>query len=390
MLIAMILLSGVPAILAQTQSPPSPGQATTPPALPSAGQAPPTPAVPDQRLEVYGYVMTDFGYNFETINPDWFDVMRPTKLPSFRDEFGRDGKTFAGLRQTRFGVKGFQPTKYGELKTTFEFELFGVGVDTGQTTFRLRHAYGELGHFGAGQTWSPFMDIDTFPNSIEYWGPNGMAFFRNVQVRWMPIQGDTRLTIALERPGSSQDPGRLEDRIEIANVLSRFPYPDLSGEFRWGGKRGYLEAAAIVGNTRLDDVLKDQFNLDQNVNRWGVNLTSNLKFGAKNVLKAGYVFGEGMRRPFTHSVLVRPTAFQPAMPPPSDKRVEFHSLYGDLIGDESRNRRICEDVVEAVQAGRSPLVLTERNEHLESLANQLAGRVDHVIVLRGGMPRSHR
>jgi hypothetical protein len=294
MLIAMILLAGVPPVLAQTQSPPAAGQATTPPALPAAGQAPPSPAVPDERLEVYGYVMTDFGYNFETIDPNWFDVMRPTKLPSFRDEFGRDGRTFAGVRQTRFGVKGFQPTKYGELKTTFEFELFGVGVDTGQTTFRLRHAYGELGHFGAGQTWSPFMDIDVFPNSIEYWGPNGMAFFRNVQVRWMPIQGDTRLTIALERPGSSQDPGRLEDRIEIANILARFPFPDLSGEFRWGGKRGYLEAAGIVGNTRLDDVLKDQFNLDQNVKRWGVNLTSNLKLGAKNVLKAGYVFGEGM------------------------------------------------------------------------------------------------
>jgi len=36
----------------------------------------------------------------------------------------------------------------------FEFELFGTGVDEGQTTFRLRHAYGEFGHFLAGQTWS--------------------------------------------------------------------------------------------------------------------------------------------------------------------------------------------------------------------------------------------
>src|SRR3989449_120469 len=50
---------------------------------------------------------------------------------------------------------------------------------------------------------------------------------------------------------------------------------------------------------------------------------------------------EAMRRPFTHSVLVRPTAFQPAMPSPADKRVEFHSLYGELAGDESRNRRVC-------------------------------------------------
>ena len=56
-----------------------------------------------------------------------------------------------------------------------------------------------------------------------------------------------------------------------------------------------------------------------------------------------------MRRPFTHTVLVRPTRFSRQMPPPSDKRVEFQSLYGDLIGDQSRNRRICDDVVEAVR-----------------------------------------
>ena len=30
-----------------------------------------------------------------------------------------------------------------------------------------------------------------------------LVFFRNVQVRWMPIQGDTRLTFALERPGAT-------------------------------------------------------------------------------------------------------------------------------------------------------------------------------------------
>ena len=34
------------------------------------------------------------------------------------------------------------------------------------------------------------MDPDVFPNSIEYWGPTGMVFFRNVQVRWMPISGE--------------------------------------------------------------------------------------------------------------------------------------------------------------------------------------------------------
>jgi hypothetical protein len=122
-----------------------------------------------------------------------------------------------------------------------------------------------------------------------------MAFFRNVQVRWMPIQGNTRLTLALERPGSSQDAGRLEDRIEIQNIRPRSPYPDVSGEFRYGGNWGYVEAAGIVGQTRLDDALDDRFNLDDTVDRWGINLTSNIKAGARNVVRLGYVFGDGMQ-----------------------------------------------------------------------------------------------
>src|SRR5438132_923288 len=81
---------------------------------------------------------------------------------------------------------------------------------------------------------------------------------------------------------------------------------------------------------------------------------------------------------------------QPTGPAALDKRVEFQSLYGDLLGDQSRNRRICDDVVEAVQSGRSPLVLTERNDHLDSLNHQLTGRVRHVIVLRGGMGKKQR
>ena len=203
------------------------------------------------KFDIYGFAMMDTGYQSGQNDPNWFDVVRPTKLPSFDDEFGEDGRWFAGVRQSRFGAKAYFPTDLGELRTTFEFELFGTGVDQGQTTFRLRHAYGELGQFGAGQYWSPFMDIDVFPNTIEYWGPTGMVFFRNVQVRWMPIQGDSRLTIAVERPGASADAGSIADRIELQGVRGRFPVPDISAEYRYGGNSwGYVE----VGRNFQKDV----------------------------------------------------------------------------------------------------------------------------------------
>ena len=249
---------------------------------------------PQSTIDLYGFAMLDMGYEKNQNDPDWFDVLRPTKLPSFENEFGGNGHFFAGVRQSRFGVKSATPTSMGDIKTIFEFELFGTGVDAGQTTFRLRHAYGELGHWGAGQTWSPFMDIDVFPNSIEYWGPNGMAFFRNVQIRWMPIQGDTRLTIALERPGASADQGDYAKRIELQNVKGRFPYPDVSAEFRLGGEDwGYVEIAGIVRYLKWDDNVPDAIDLSGHATGWGVNLSSNLKFG-RMVLKLQALYGEGI------------------------------------------------------------------------------------------------
>jgi superfamily II DNA or RNA helicase/very-short-patch-repair endonuclease len=100
--------------------------------------------------------------------------------------------------------------------------------------------------------------------------------------------------------------------------------------------------------------------------------------------------GQAAARPFDHTVIVCPTAFESNNSDGSDARVEFHALYQELVENETRNQRICDDVVQAVNDGRAPLVLTERNEHLDRLASGLTGRVTHLVVLRGGMSRKQR
>ena len=52
-----------------------------------------------------------------------------------------------------------------------------------------------------------------------------------------------------------------------------------------------------------------------------------------------------VQRPFAHGVHVRPTSFHPLTEADSDKRLQFHQLYQELIADEDRNRMICEDVL---------------------------------------------
>lgn len=252
-------------------------------------------AAEQKSLEIYGFIMTDAGYNFNQIHPDWYDVIRLTKMPSYEGEYGTDGNAYFSVRQTRFGTKGYFQTPLGELKTIFEFELFGTGVDAGQTTFRLRHAYAELGHFGVGQYWSPFMDIDVFPNTVEYWGPTGMVFFRNIQIRYMPIMGDTRLTFALERPGASGDQGEYADRIELSGINSHFPLPDFSAEYRYAGKFGYIELAGIVRYISWEDYVDDFYELGDNTIGWGLNLSSNVNFTKSLLGRFQVVYGEGIQ-----------------------------------------------------------------------------------------------
>jgi superfamily II DNA or RNA helicase len=86
------------------------------------------------------------------------------------------------------------------------------------------------------------------------------------------------------------------------------------------------------------------------------------------------------RRPFEHRLFARETAFRA---PKSDATIQ--ELYGLLARDDARNRMILNDVIAAIEAGRSPILLTERTDHLEYFAAELARVVRHVIVLRGGM-----
>ncbi len=246
-------------------------------------------------LELYGFAQLDAGYNFDQINPAWSDALRVTKLPSYKNQFAPDGNVFFGVRQTRFGVKGYTPTPMGELTTVFEFELFGVGVDEGQTTFRLRHAYGELGRVLAGQTNSTFMDASVFPNIMEYWGPTGMVFFRNIQIRYAAMTGDNELYISLEKPGVSADQGSLESRIEIDSVKAHYPLPDLSAHFKKTGDWGHVQLAGILRNIQWSDIhTTGLYNLTGSTLGWGLHLSSSLNVSKNNVLRMSVVYGEGI------------------------------------------------------------------------------------------------
>ena len=91
--------------------------------------------------------------------------------------------------------------------------------------------------------------------------------------------------------------------------------------------------------------------------------------------------------PFEHEVIPRLTEF---CLPPEQADTTIQELYAALVDDSARNKLIVGDLLRVVQDGRSPLLLTARTEHLKYFETALAGKVDNVFVLKGGMGKKQR
>jgi superfamily II DNA or RNA helicase len=90
--------------------------------------------------------------------------------------------------------------------------------------------------------------------------------------------------------------------------------------------------------------------------------------------------------PFTHKLITRSTDFSCSWADGDP----IHSLWPLLINDDKRSRLIVDDVIKVLKEKRSPIVLTERKEHLEILKEKLQSYVKHLVVLHGGMKSSIR
>ena len=89
-------------------------------------------------------------------------------------------------------------------------------------------------------------------------------------------------------------------------------------------------------------------------------------------------------RPFDHKVIFRHTEFRLSRTA-SEEKPAIQTLYAELASDPLRNDLIFDDIVSALEAGRSPVVITERKDHLDALASRLSKFARNVVVLRGGM-----
>ncbi len=96
---------------------------------------------------------------------------------------------------------------------------------------------------------------------------------------------------------------------------------------------------------------------------------------------------QAARRPFDHRLIVRETAFRMAG---DSADASIQEVYRALAHDNARNREILDDVIAAIHEGRSPILLTERKDHVEYFADHLRAFVQHLVLLHGGTSPKER
>jgi len=252
--------------------------------------------VSGNELNLYGHIQLDGIYDFKRVDPTWESTLRPSTIPTVEGTFGSDGQTIVSVKQSQFGFKGKTTTPLGQVNSWFEFDFFGTGADSGDTKFNLRHAWIELGSLGFGQTNSNFMDISIFPNVVDWWGPSGMVFNRNPQLRytWRGDRGE--FALALEKPNGSFNTGIFGDiSPEIDDVLStKTEYPDLTAHWRNEFDWGHYQVAGVLRKLELETrgLPGTQDSVDKT--GWGLNLTGVVNTIGRDQLKLGLVYGEGI------------------------------------------------------------------------------------------------
>ncbi len=201
----------------------------------------------DTSIGVGGYVKLDALYSNTSMGKDKYGNQRlePSEIPVKPLGKGNEDQLTLHAKESRFWLKSFTPSRWGDMNTYVEIDFFG---DPGAYTYtpRLRHAYGSLGNFLAGQTWSTFLNsqalADTLDNNTSV---GSLLTLRQPQVRW--TQPFTLDNLPMEWQASLEAPrSRIWDvSTNTINTVTSSHYPDMVARLNFYPSWGNLSLAAL-------------------------------------------------------------------------------------------------------------------------------------------------
>jgi len=190
-------------------------------------------------------------------------------------------------KETRLWFKSFTPSDFGDINTLVELDL---NQSADSYTPRLRHAYGSIGNFLAGQTYTTFTNTAALAEMDAATAVTGNILVRQPMVRWtQPFTSTTDAMFALELPSTRFTRG---SGSAIEN-LDDDRFPDLVVRLNNTQDWGNISLAAMARNIRLKDAAN---NIDES--SWGgaLSLAGRVNVGERDNFRFMLNYGDALAR----------------------------------------------------------------------------------------------
>jgi hypothetical protein len=239
----------------------------------------------DTMMKVGGYAKVDFIYDTKPISS--FDYFVTSAIPTSGPDTQRGSQFTVHAKQTRMNLDLRRDTEAGPARLYAEADWFGdasFGFQPGSYKFHLRHAFGALQNFGAGYSFSAFMDNDALPDTLDFEGPGAAPFLLLAQARYTWKAGEhTNFTVSAEAPSA-------EVTAPIGSGKSTFP--DITARVRYEADPGHVQLAGVW--RRLS--WRSGTGLSDSTDGYGLNLAGSLKTVGDDYMVGGAVWGKGIAR----------------------------------------------------------------------------------------------
>ncbi|MFW1925573.1 DcaP family trimeric outer membrane transporter [Acinetobacter ursingii] len=254
--------------------------------------------LPDGQTQVklYGSVRADATYDFKGTNADTTNINNPTNKVPLNSANATEDALNVTAATTRFGLDFSRPSDIGEITGKIEADFMGSSGTNGTGSLRVRHAYVNVGKWLAGQTTSPFVNVDTAPETVDFNGPMGYGSTRTVQVRYtQPIDANQKLLLALE--GGDVDNITTGNTTVNANGVTssggnRFPAFTARYDFKTADNKFLAQAHALLHENRISSNDSN----DEEKLGWGIGLGAKYKISDVDTVFANYYHVKGDNR----------------------------------------------------------------------------------------------
>lgn len=202
--------------------------------------------------------------------------------------YSEDGQFHATANATQIKVDVRAP----EFDPTFRFfyqnDFFGSGSDFGDMKYRVQHLYGQLGGFKAGFTFGVWEDPDSWPDTVDYEGPNSVIFSRRPVAQYTKSWNENwNTTFGVEKPDIYVD----VDSGPAAGGMQRTRMPDLGLNTRFESSDfGHLQFSATVRELGAEDAN----GVEHYDTGWGLNASAVVNFGDATTFQFLGVIGDGV------------------------------------------------------------------------------------------------